>query len=182
VSVKLIHAHRVEEPNLLAGSEWNDEKRDALLALPASFYGVNGYAVQSAARGTLPAGKEILLASFPIGTQERFGEVFPLPIYTNRSGLIRTNVQIFPWNHLVWNGREIPFEEIATNKDLMTILSGQPGAGTLEYVLRPDPIWLVLRFLSLWTAVLWAAALPAWYYFSTRKKTGSESTPFGFLT
>jgi hypothetical protein len=181
VGVKLIHAHRVEEPNLLAGSEWNDEKRDALRALPASFYGVNGYAVKSAARGAVPPGKDLVAASFPIGAQERFGEVLPLPIYSNPSGIIRTNVQIFPWNHLIWNGREIPLEEIATNKDLITILSGQPGAGTLEYVLRPDPIWLVLRFLSLWTAVLWAAALPAWYYF-TWKKTGSESIPPGFRT
>jgi hypothetical protein len=142
---------------------------------------VNGYAVPSAARGALPPGKQAVWASFPIGTQERFGEVLPLPVYTNSSGLIRPNVQIFPWNHLVWNGREIPFEEIAT-KDLFTILSGKPGAGTLEYVLRPDPLWLVLRFLSLWTAALWAAAIPGWYYFSTRKKTGSESMPPGFRT
>jgi len=41
-----------------------------------------------------------------------------------------------------------------------TILPGKPGAGTLAYVLRPDPFgWFAL--LSLWTAFLWAVALPA---------------------
>jgi hypothetical protein len=170
VALKLIHAHRVEEPNTLAASEWADTNRDALHSMPSSFYGVNGYAVKSGANGTIPPGKELVSAALPIGTQEHFGETFPLLLFTNHSGIIRTNVQIFPWNRLVWNGHEIPFEETATNPDLITILSGKPGAGTLEYVLRPDPIWVALRFLSLWTALLWVIALPAWSYFRTRNR------------
>jgi hypothetical protein len=170
VALKLIHAHRVEEPNTLAGSEWADTNRDALHSLPSSFYGVNGYAVKSGSKGIIPPGKELAAAALPIGSREHFGETFPVPLFTNRSGIIRTNVQIFPWNRLVWNGHEIPFEETATNPDLVTILSGKPGAGTLEYVLRPDPIWVALRFLSFWTALLWVMALPVWSYLRTRNR------------
>jgi hypothetical protein len=170
VVLKLIHARSVEETNTLPGSEWTDADRDALRALPSSFYGVNGYAVKSGANGKVPSGKELLAMSFPIGTQEHFGQVPPTPLFTNRSGIIRTNVQIFPWNRMVWNGHEISFEETSTNPEFLTILSGKPGAGTLEYVLRPDPVWAVLRFVSLWTVLLWAIVLPAWGYFRTRNR------------
>jgi hypothetical protein len=169
VAVKLLHAHGAEEPNVLAGSEWPDTNRDALRMMPPTFYGVNGYAVKSGAHGILADNTTLSPASFPIGIQQHFGEVLPVPVLSN-FGLIRTNVQIFPWNRVVWNGREIPFEETSTNQDLITIVSTKPGAGTLEYVLRPDPIWVALRFLSFWTALLWVIALPAWSYFRTRNR------------
>jgi hypothetical protein len=170
VTVKLIHAYRAEEPNALAGSGWPTANRDALRLLPSTFYWTKDYAAKSGSRGTMLRTTALMDAPFPIGTQERFGEVLPFLIPNNDLRLIRTNVQIFPWNRIVWNGREIPFEETSTNRDLITIISSKPGAGTLQYVLRPDPVWVVLRILSLWTAALWAAALPAWYYFRTRNR------------
>jgi hypothetical protein len=168
VTVKLMHAHRAEEPNVLAGSEWADTNRDALRIMPPTFYGVNGYAVKSSAHNVLADNTALSPASFPIGMQRHFGEVLPVPVFSN-FGLIRTNVQIFPWNRVVWNGREIPFEETSTNRDLITIVSTKPGAGTLEYILRPEPVWVILRILSLWTFALWAAALPGLRYWRTRK-------------
>jgi hypothetical protein len=169
VAVKLIHAHRAEEPNVLAGSEWPDTDQDALRMMPPTFYGVNGYAVKSGTRSILADNTALSPASFSIGIQQHFGEVLPVPVFSN-FGLIRTNVQIFPWNRVVWNGREIPFKETSTNRDLITVISTQPGAGTLGYVLRPDPIWVALRFLSLWTALLWVIALPPLSYFRTRNR------------
>jgi hypothetical protein len=169
VTVKMTHAYRAEEPNTLGGSGWPDTNRKALLSLPSTFYGVAGYAMNIGSAGTLPSGKPAIPAFFPLGTGDRFGDVLPLSISSNPSGLIQTNVQIFPWNHVAWNGHEIPFEKTFTTPDLTTVIAVQPGAGKLEYIFRPDPIWLVLHFLSLWTAALWtvAACLPR-YYFRTR--------------
>jgi hypothetical protein len=169
VSVKLVHAYQAEEPNTLAGSGWPDTNRKALLTLPSTFYGVTGYAMNVGSAGNLAAGKKPLPVFFPLGSENRFGEVSPFPIYSNISGVIQANVQIFPWNHIIWNKQEIPFHKTFTTSDLVTAIDVPPASGTLEYVLRPDPIWLVLRFLSLWTAALWAAALP-WYYFKTRNR------------
>jgi hypothetical protein len=168
VALKLMHAHRAEEPNVLAGSEWPDTDRDALRMMPPTFYGVNGYAVKSGVHSILADNTVLSPASFPIGIQQHFGEVLPVPVFSN-FGLIRTNVQIFPWNRVVWNGREIPFEETSTNQDLITIVSTKPGAGTLGYIVRPEPVWVVLRILSLWTFALWAVALPGLRYWRTRK-------------
>ena len=207
ITVKLSHAHRVEEPNILAGSGWPTTNRDALLSLPSAFYGMNSYAVKGASRIILADTAAVPSpVSFPIGTQQYFGEVLSVTVPAGEpgpdashtgpnashtgpnasrtgpnAGRLRTNIQIFPWNHILWNGREIPLEEITTNRDMLTMIDRKPEAGTLEYVLRPDPVWMVLRMLSLWTFVLWTAALPVWYY-RTRNRKGSESTPSGFRT
>ena len=160
VTIKLLHAHRGEEPNALAGSGWPTTNRDALRSLPYTFYGLGSFAVKSGSRGILADSGFPSLVSFPIGTQQHFGEVLPVQVPAGPTGKLRTNIQIFPWNRVLWNGREIPFEETSTDKDLLTIVDGKPEAGTLEYLLRPDPVWMVvLRTLSLWTAALWALAL-----------------------
>jgi hypothetical protein len=183
VTIKLRHAHYVEEPNLLAGSGWPTTNRDALRFLPSTFYGVGSFAVKSGSRGILTDSAAPSPVSFRIGTQEHFGEVLPVPVPPGNPGSLRTNIQIFPWNRIVWNGREIPFEETFTDQDFLSIVhgkaDGKPEAGTLEYVFRPDPVWMVLRTISLWTAALWALAL---CYGITRMRKGSESTSPGFLT
>ncbi len=181
LAVKLIHAHEVEIPNTLAGSGWPTTNRDALRSLPPTFYGVQGYAVKSGSRGILPGVPASPQVLFTVGMQQHFGEVSPISVPAGASGILVTNVQIFPWNRIVWKGREIPFAETGANSDMLTVIDRKPEAGTLEYVFRPDPIWMVLRILSLWTFVLWAAALPVWYYFTGNRK-GSASTPSGFRT
>ena len=185
ITIKLVHAHHVEEPNVLAGSGWPTTNRDALRSLPSTFYGVNGYAVKSGSRGLLADSAVPSPVSFPIGTQQHFGEVLAVPVPNGEPGRLRTNILIFPWNRILWNGREIPFEETFTDKDFLSIVDRKPEAGTLEYVLRPDPIWMVLRTLSLWTAAVWALALclwSIWNYYRTRIRKGSESASPGFLT
>jgi hypothetical protein len=180
VTIKLLHALHVEEPNALAGSGWPTTNRDALRSLPSTFYGVAGYAVTIGSRGILANAANPSPVSFPIGTQQHFGEVLPVEIPAG-TGRLRTNIQIFPWNRIVWNGREIPFEETSTDLDFLTIVDRNAEAGTLEYVLRPDPVWMVLRALSLWTAILWALGLCLANY-RTRNRKGSESTSPGFRT
>lgn len=159
VSIKLVHAHAVEEPNTLAGSGWPNTNRDALRSLPSTFYGVNGYAVKGGSRTILADTEVPSPLSFPVGTREYFGEVLFATVPAGETARLRTNIQIFPWNHILWNGREIPFEEITTNRGMFMMIDRKPEAGTLEYVLRPDPVWLVLRTLSLWTAGLWMLAV-----------------------
>jgi hypothetical protein len=175
VFVKMLHAHRSEEPTILAGSEWHDTNRDALRSMPSSFYGSNGYAVKTGALAALPANPVVAVGRLPIGEKDHFGEVLPVPIFDNSSGLIRTNVQIFPWNRLVWNGREVPFADTAPNPDLLTVIFEKPGAGTLSYFLRPDPLWMGLRTLSLWVAALWAIAFAVWSI--SRPETKQVPTP-----
>lgn len=189
VTIKLLHAHHVEGPNVLAGSGWPTTNRDVLRSLPSTFYGLNTYAVKSGSRGILADSAVPSPVSFPIGTQQHFGDVLPVPVPAREPGRLRTNIQIFPWNRILWNGREIPFEETSTDRDFLTIVDRKndrkAGAGTLECVLRPDPVWMVLRTLSLWTAAVWALALclwSIWNYYRTRIRKGSESTSPGFLT
>jgi len=182
VSIKLLHAHSVEEPNAMAGSGWPTTHRDALRSLPFHFYGWYSYAVKSGSRGVLADSTALSTVSFPIGSQEYFGDALPFAVPAGNTGRLRTDVQIFPWNRIRWNGREIPFEETFTDKTSVAIVDRKPEAGTLEYVLRPDPVWVVLRTLSLWTAAAWALALCLWTYGSTRIRKGSETTSPGFLT
>jgi hypothetical protein len=122
---------------------------------------------------TLPAGSALAVGRLAIGEKEHFGEVLPVPIFDNSSGLIRTNVQIFPWNRLVWNDHEVPFAETAPNPDLLTVVFAKPGAGTLSYVLRSDPVWMGLRTLSLWVAALWAIAFTVW----STSRPGTKQVP-----
>lgn len=183
VSIKLLHAHQVEEQNMLAGSGWPNTNRDALRSLPSTFYGVNGYAVKGDTRSILADSAVSSPLSFPIGVQQYFGDVLPALVPAGEltgpkasptgpkaspTGWFQTNIQIFPWNHILWNGREIPLEEITTNRDMAILIDRKPKAGTLEYVLRPDPIWLVLRTLSLWTAAVWMLALCLYYRITKR--------------
>ncbi len=203
VSIKLVHAHHVEEPNMLAGSGWTTTNRDALRSLPSTFYGVSGYAVKGGSRSILADSAVPSPVSFPIGAQQYFGDVLPVVIPAEetgpnasrtgpnalrtgpnalrtgpnalrtgpnalRTGRLRTNIQIFPWNHILWNGREIPFEEITANRDMLIMIDRKPEAGALEYILRPDPVWMVLRTLSLWTAAVWMLALCRYYLTAKR--------------
>ena len=129
--------------------------RATWVTLPSQFYGFADYATPRLF--TKVTGEQHAAAPdvrFPIGTGDQFG--VPQPVATDYASAtwVRTDVQAFPWNHLVLDGEIIPADRVRV--DSISLSTEIPaGLHTLELVTTPDGTWRALRLISYATLALW---------------------------
>lgn len=96
--------------------------------------------------------------TIPVGVGQDFGSPQTVTVNAPAGSLIATNVQSFPWNHLVVNGQELASADtqvVAADPMRLalafTTSSAQPQ--TVGVSFRPDGVWIVLRAVSFWFAI-----------------------------
>jgi hypothetical protein len=157
-----------------------------LLDLPWTSYSQFQYSVLVGLATTRPKGFENdqSIAFLP-GDLSRFGKVNSITIDLLAPTLVVTNVQPFPWNVLIVDGK------LQSPHDLVTALSGafpnsnnpkalhplvvatplMPGRHVLQYRFVPEQIWRILNISSWVALMLWALIwLASAVWFSRRPK------------
>ena len=178
--VKLIHANAVNQMifSIPKGRSpdffWRGPR---LLNLPWTSYGQFGYSVLNGLATSPPKGFENKkLIDFLPGDGSRFGMVGSITIELLAPTLVVTNVQPFPWNVLIVDGKpQLPHNLVtvlsgAFDKSLNPLVVAIPlnaGWHVLQYDFAPKPIWRILNVLSWIALILWiviwalAALVPA---------------------
>ncbi len=153
--MKLDHA-RVRETHEVPAAARNGAPRWAMTDLPPHFYGSAMYAVTTGVRPA-PTTLGVYPATFPVGGAAPFDRALPLQMRAPDGFVLKTNVQVFPWNHILINGTDLPRARYFHISDFIALPSS-PTVDNVEYQVRPEPIWLALRALSFLTAgilILW---------------------------
>ena len=97
------------------------------------------------------------------GTGAAFGVAKTISFVAPPGTIVVTNVQSFPWTHLVVNGSVVPADQTMTVTDpiyryLLAFRSDRATAQSLSVEFDVDPLWMVLRFFAL----SFTAALVGW--------------------
>ena len=106
-------------------------------------------------------------ANFEVQVSPGFGkEVLPLKLNLSEKQWILTNIHAFTWNQIIVNGSPL-------KRELLKMVPGKTDTGklkmdtyhlafqlpsgeyTLHYQFKPEPIFLVLRKVSLWILEIW---------------------------
>jgi len=157
VVIKLQHVLRtavlVGEPRLLASAA----ERRSWARLPPGFYGLADYATPSLFRPLEPDERVGLrAATIPIGTDAAFGVPQPLSVDVPSAAWFTTNVQAFPWNHLVLDGAVVPRARLRRD-DLKLAVRVEAGVHTLELRTVADRAWVIARVVSNTLILSWLA-------------------------
>ena len=106
-------------------------------------------------------------ANFEVQVSPGFGnEVLPLKLNLSETQWIQTNIHAFTWNQILVNGSPLKKEllkmvpgKIDTGKLKMNtyhlVFQLPSGEYTLHYQFKPEPIYLVLRKVSLLILKIW---------------------------
>jgi hypothetical protein len=173
LAVKLRHAAAVLRVDPSIDARLTDEN---LAALPQRFVGQSDYSLQVAARAITDAdvsGSRTPLAKLDgpagLGPLRPVGDV---SITVPSATWIMTSVLNFPWDRLILDGRDVPFDE-AHNLYFHQTVKVPAGSHTFGYRFDPDPVWVFLYRLS-WTllALLAAATLFCFVFPLPRDKIG----------
>ncbi len=100
------------------------------------------------------------MVKLPTGLGKRFGEVKNV-LLSPQSQRVLTNIEAFPWNRVVLDGRELPRAETYTSHRILSFVL-PPGTSTqhvVGYRFVPDPLYSVLRAISGIVLAGWAAGL-----------------------
>jgi hypothetical protein len=158
--VKLAHARDVQERAVVSGSGLRRTARFELVRLPSSFYGVPDYSSPAGMAGYAEGQSELL---FPIGAGPAFGYPLAIGLHPRKDNddVVRTNVQAFPWNHIIENGSDIPLDRLRYDKNTNTVIVVPREGGPMSIEVQPDTAWIVLRSMGFIVAGLWATAVIA---------------------
>jgi hypothetical protein len=126
--------------------------------LPTTFYGHSQFIVLKDYSLVKPTGfdEECILRFLP-ATGEEFGIVMPAKVALQSPTLVITNIQPFPWNQILVDGRQQRRGELVVLGYDWTAAMGPasvlaiplaPGEHTIEYRFRPDKAWRVLEGIS----------------------------------
>ena len=161
VLVKFSHVAAIQHDGVLPGIGISGE-RDALLSLTPTLPWED-FSVVTGLAGVLPDAPTVKLV--PLG-RRHFGEAETV-VFSPQSETVLTNIQAFPWNRVVLDGRELsPAETFTTHRFLSFRL--EPDDLSLRHLVgyrfAPDRLYTVLRATSGVVLVGWAAGLPvlAW--------------------
>jgi hypothetical protein len=171
VLIKFAHAASVQTNNRVPGTGLFENRR-ALTQLPGSFYGLDGYVSREGFAPNLHGIPTVRLHSkggVDFGTPES--------ALAGPPGWFATNIQAFPWNRLVLNGKAVP--KAATHISSDTILSPLefPAMAVMNFIddtlaartdsahtligyrFVPHRSYLVFRFVSGAILISWSAIL-----------------------
>jgi hypothetical protein len=159
---KLVHASAIVEKSTKASKEiWTPlpfGSNSHLNELPATYYDNSGvYSIKDGfEKGTVSGPVFATVRNFSVLDGARFGQVEPMTIELLKPTLVITNVQSFPWNHIVVNGSsQYPFSVISVEGRGAVLLP--KGNYSLEAVTQIGGRWRYLNFLS-WVLLLgWIA-------------------------
>ncbi len=146
LSIKLNHARRAMVP---AASEIARTKSftTSLLKMPDSFYGSDAYTLTNLFPELTPD-RVAQIHNCPFEpSSEIFGDVNPV---ASPIGVAQTNVQQFPWNHILENEGEV--ERLEHDH---RIAIDMPQSKELHYQFVPDAAWAQARNISLSVFFLW---------------------------
>jgi len=144
--------------------------------MPPSFYPYDNYATPPLFTAITPSEREHLTeGKIPIGDtgDDDFGIAKQLRFTAAQDGWMGTNVQAFPWNHVVLDGTIVTDDHLRVD-NVRLVIWVAAGEHTLEMETVPDPTWLVLRDISF--AVL-AAWLVTFAYLTYRRRTHVKGPP-----
>jgi hypothetical protein len=156
VLVKFTHAAAIQSDGVLAGTGISGE-RDALTQMPNNFPWVD-YSDVTGLAGDLADATPIQLH---VGLDAHFGEVgsaLDLP----GAEKLQTNIETFPWNRVVLDGREVPLSDTYASHRLLSIPLDDHGRSVqhvVSYGFVPDAIYSALRAISAITLGGWAGSL-----------------------
>jgi hypothetical protein len=159
VVMKLQRASKIMHLEGSSSLRTTRSERHSWTTMPVQFYGSADYATPSLYRSVTDDERATSVAAqLPIGTGDDFGTPQPLHLNLPKDTWIKTNVQSFPWNHLVLDGTVVPNDELRVYLvDLYVLVPA--GEHTIEMQTTPDPIWLVLRDVSFAVLALWCGWL-----------------------
>jgi hypothetical protein len=138
-----------------------------LRTLPSTFYSHSQYMVLQDYSLKKPVGfEEQWQLKFSPASGKDFGWVPPATITLERSALVVTNVQPFPWNE-IWVNEHLRrnSEIVAMGAQNWSATSGRPGVlavpltpgtYTIEYRFHPSTTWQVLEEISFGLFLLWS--------------------------
>jgi hypothetical protein len=152
VFVKFNHAAVIQQGGELEGTGLSGN-RDLLKVLPASFYGLEDYVVQRGFGGL----SGVPTVPLPTSGGVDFGKVQSVSL--ERGGGFATNIQAFPWNRVVLNGRPLPQAETYVSANYRLAARAISGGGRVGYQFIPDPAYVVLREVSGLVLLVWAGVL-----------------------
>lgn len=146
LSIKLYHA---QQAMVHCNAELARTKdfTTALIKMPDSFYGSDAYTITNLFPELTPD-KVAQSHNCPFEpSSEVFGDVKPV---ASPTGILQTNIQQFPWNHVTANGAEI--ERLEHDHRLSFDV---PGSIQLHYNFEPEASWAQARNVSLIVFFLW---------------------------
>ncbi len=154
VLMKFTHVAAIQSDGVMPGIGPFDE-RDVLMQMPDLPWWDYSDIADVAGRLDAPSIK------LPVGLRARFGEVgsalnLPGP------GELQTNIEAFPWNRVVLDGREVPRSETYASRRMLSIRladQGRPVQHVVGYRFVPDAIYSALRVTSFVTLGGWAGSL-----------------------
>ncbi len=119
----------------------------ALLKMPDSFYGSDAYTITNLFPEVTPD-KVALQHNCPFEpSSDVFGEVKAV---VSPIGIVQTNIQQFPWNHVIADGAEV--ERLEHDHRIALDI---PKSIELRYQFLPEPSWAQARNLSLLVFFVW---------------------------
>ena len=153
VLIKFEHAAAIEVTGVVPGTE-RTGNRAVLTELPQWFYGLDGYVAREGFKKAVGQGRLIRLSP---DVDTHFGAVSPTLL--NGSGLFETNVQAFPWNRLVLDGKPLlPSDTYVTEYHRLAAYSARKQT-SVSYSFIPDRTYVCLRWLSGIVVCAWACWL-----------------------
>ena len=153
VFVKFNHAAAIQQRTELAGTGLSDD-RDELRKVPSSFYGLDNYVVPRGFGGMVPTVASVVL---PTRGGGEFGKVQSVPV--ERAGEFVTNIQAFPWNHVVLNGRSLPQAATYISAGDRLVARSTSRDSRVGYEFTPEAAYVVLRKVSGLVLLSWAGFL-----------------------
>ncbi len=156
VPVKFAHAAAVQRTGVLPGIGIFGE-RETLAHLPGSVQWPD-YGDRTGFAGVLA---DAPVTRLSVGTGKHFGQVdnATSPTGSNR---VATNIEAFPWNRVVLDGREVPLSETYTSDWFLSaaLAVNEPSVNhVVGYKFSPDRLYTVLRTTSGLVLAGWAGGL-----------------------
>lgn len=156
VGIMAVHASRIMTTDAPDTVCVTPAERHENRKLPETFYGADAYTTRDAYTPLSPVEAERRRDErIPMNTRV-IGGTRPLRLNADLASWTATNVQAFPWNHILLDDQLVPDTELrVAGTDLFVLVP--PGDHKITLRTTPDPTWRVLRTTSFAVLALWVA-------------------------
>jgi hypothetical protein len=154
VFVKLDHIAAIKTVEPDAHILSTKGERNTFVKLPATYYGLTAYTTDALVLQYIPveAQGKVVPMGFQIETGHLFGQTKPMAVELAEPTWVMTDIQSFPWNQLVLDGK--PVADMRTHFDQLTLLI-PAGKHIVTAELVPPTSWWLLHTLSLVLVFSW---------------------------
>jgi hypothetical protein len=162
VLIKLVHAYSIvdqvlgintEGDGFLKGYGIGRQGKDDLINSPRTMTSMLDYSTGSLGMGQpITSSVQKIDRSFIVQAGDNFGYLKPINLTITEPTIIGVDIESFPWNYILINGKVINRKDTYLS-DNRTYIQLNPGKYKITSEVKPDSLWVISRFISLFTII-----------------------------